>query len=151
MTLLTRRALLIRVAGSAAVAGVAARWPLGPTGPSSSADSSTSLTSAGRRRYAELVAAVVALEGGRASAGYVRRATAVFSGWYSRNPGLRAMVDLVLDEAVAAGGAQRLLTDTGVDEDPGSDARFGTRGNRRRVLAGEALRLASPPYAPDRS
>ncbi len=151
MTPLTRRALLIRAGGAAALAGAAALRPLGSTGPSSSAGSSTSLTSAGRRRYAELVTAVVALEGGRASAGYVRRATAAFSGWYSRNPSLRAMVDLVVDEAVAAGGAQRLLTDTDVDEDPGSDARFGTRGNRRRVLAGEASRLASPPYAPDRS
>jgi hypothetical protein len=148
---LTRRALLIRVGGAAAVAGVAGSWPREAAVPRTSADSSTSLTRERRRRYAELVAAVVVLAGGRASTGYVRRATAAFSGWYARNAGLRAMADLVLAETVAAGGAKRLLTDTAHDEDPAADARFGTRGNRRRVLAGEAFRLASPPYAPDRS
>ena len=146
---LTRRALLARAGAAATAAGAAGLWSsegarenmtVGPT----------VLTGERRRRYAELVLAVVALEGGQADGGYVRGATAAFSGWYSRNAGLRPMVDHVLDEVVTAGGARRLLTDAGADEDSRSDAHFGTRGRRRRILAAEAVGLASPPYAPDR-
>jgi hypothetical protein len=149
MTLLTRRALLARAGAVAVAGGVVALWPLGRHAASPSTGV-TALRPERRRHYAELVAAVVALEGGRARRGYVRRATAAFSGWYSRNAGLRPMADLVLDEVAAAGGAHRLLTDEAADADPRSDAHFGTRGNRRRVLAGEAFLLAGPPYAPDR-
>ena len=149
MTPLTRRALLARAAAAAAVAGAAGLWPSdGARGDPTAG--SPALTGERRRRYAGLVVAVVALEGGQTDGGYVREATAAFSGWYARNAGLRPMVDHVLDEVAAAGGARRLLTYPGADEDPRSDAHFGTRGNRRRILAAEALRLASPPYAPDR-
>ncbi len=149
MTRLTRRALVARTAAAAAAAAAAGLWPSG-SGRASTSAGAPALTGERRRRYAELVAAVVALEGGRASAGYVSSAAAAFSGWYSRNAGLRPMADHVLDEVVAAGGAQRLLTDVAADQDPRTDARFGTRGNRRQILAAEALLLASPPYAPDR-
>lgn len=147
--LLTRRALLAHAGAAAVAAGVAAHQP-GAHNQKTTDIGVATLGDERRRRYAELVTAVVALEGGRAGRGYVRKATAAFAGWYSRNPGLRPMADLVLDEVGAAGGARRLLTDAGADADPRSDAHFGTRGNRRRVLAGEAFVLAGPSYAPDR-
>ncbi|MDQ3644993.1 MAG: hypothetical protein M3356_05745 [Actinomycetota bacterium] len=150
MTPLTRRALLVRGSAAAAAAGIAGRWSPGH-GPASASAGYGALRDERRRHYDDLVAAVVALEGGRPDGGYVSSATAAFSGWYSRNPGLRPMADLVLDEVAAAGGARRLLTDADADADAGSDAHFGTRGNRRRVLAGEAFLLARPPYAPDRA
>ena len=149
MTLLTRRTLLARGGVVAVAAGVAGVWPSWREAASTGTDV-TALGDERRRHYAELVAAVAALEGGRARRGYVKEATAAFSGWYSRNAGLRPMADLVLDEVAAAGGARRLLTDEDAGADPRFDARFGTRGNRRRVLAGEAFMLAGPPYAPDR-
>lgn len=130
-------------------AGVAGRWP------SRSEDTATTTGASAlgeerRRHYAALVAGVVALEGGRAGRGYVKRATMAFAGWYERNAGLRPMADLVLDEVASAGGARRLLTHGEADADPRFDSHFGTLGNRRRVLAGEAFVLAGPPYAPDR-
>ena len=133
-----------------AAAGAARLWPSehGAYGPLADP---TALTGERRRRFAELVAAVAALEGGGPGRRYVRGATTAFSGWYSRSAGQRAMADHVLDEVAAAGGAHRLLTDMHADADPRPDLRFGTRGNRRRILAGEALTLASPPFAPDRA
>jgi len=152
MTGLTRRALLARAGTATVLAGAAGLWPSGAQRAGAGASAhSAALTGERRRRYAELVAAVAAVEGARASRGYVATATAAFSGWYSRNAGLRPMADHVLDEAAAAGGARLLLTDVGPDADPGLDSGFGTRGNRRRILAGEAFRMASPPFAPDRA
>ena len=150
MTSLTRRALLARVGAAAAVAGLAGSWPSAPAHRRTTTDSAA-LTGERRRRYSGLVAAVAALEGGRANGGYLRGATSAFSDWYSRNAGLRPMADQVLDEVAAAGGARRLLTGVDGDADPRPDTRFGTRGNRRRILAGEALLMASPPFAPDRA
>ena len=149
MTSLTRRALLARVGAAAAVAGVAGAWSPGSSRPGTSGDS-PALSIERREHYRRLVAAVTALEGGRASLGYLRSSTTAFSGWYSRNAGLRPMADEVLDEVGAAGGARRLLTHVHADADPRPDKPFGTRGNRRRILAGEALLMARPPFAPDR-
>ncbi len=133
-----------------AAAGAAGLWPSARRRAGTPAET-TALTGERRRRFAELVAAVAALEGGFPSVRYVASATTAFSGWYSRNAGLRAMADHALDEVVAAGGAHGLLADVQADGDPRPDTRFGTCGNRRRVLAGEALVMASPPFAPDRA
>lgn len=137
---------------TAAVAGAAALWPPSAPRPGAvAADRSTALAPARRRRYEALVAAVAAAEGGRAAPGEVARAGERFAGWYARNPGLRPMADQALDEVKRAGGAHALLTESVADGDTRSDARFGTRGARRQILAAEAVALASPPFAPDRA
>jgi len=143
---LTRRTLLASAAGACA----AALWPFGfrPAAPAPEADA---LSGARHRRYAQLVAAVAALEGGGADRPYLTRATTAFAGWYERNAGLRPMADHVLDEVAAAGGARTLLCDATSDGDCTPDSRFGTHGGRRRILAADAFSLASPPFAPDRA
>jgi hypothetical protein len=137
MTMSTRRSFLARAGVSLAAAGAAlgASQPALRRRPSGAGASGSALAPERRARFAQLVVAVAALEGGRAGRGYAERATRDFAGWYERNPNLRPMADHVLDGVAAAGGPRRVLTDPRAD----------------RVIATEAFALARPPFAPDRA